>query len=108
VVGEVVRPGELSIPEGGLPMMQAVAMASGMTRDAKTKDIKVYRRKAGSVQPEVVAVNYDQVRKGEQKDIMLEPFDIVEVGKAPKTFMQYLTEFATGIPQRIPIPIKPF
>jgi len=39
---------------------------------------------------------------------MLEPFDIVEVGKAPKTFMQYLTEFATGIPQRIPIPIKPF
>lgn len=108
VVGEVGRPGELSIPEGGLPMMQAVAMASGMTRDAKTRDIKVYRRKPGSVQPEVMAVNFDQVRKGTQKDIMLEPFDIVEVGKAPKSFASYMIDFATGIPNRIPIPVKPF
>jgi len=108
VVGEVVRPGELSIPEGGLPMMQAVAMASGITREAKTKDIKVYRRKPGSVQPEVMTVNYDQVRKGTQKDIVLEPFDIVEVGKAPKSIASYLIDFATGVPNRIPIPIKPF
>jgi polysaccharide export outer membrane protein len=104
VVGEVAKPGELNIPAGGLPMMQAVAMASGMTRNAKTKDIKVYRRKPGSVQPEVIAVNFDQVKKGTQKDIMLEPFDIVEVGKAPKSFSQYLTEFATGLTNRIPIP----
>ena len=88
--------------------MQAVAMASGITREAKTKDIKVYRRKPGSVQPEVMTVNYDQVRKGTQKDIVLEPFDIVEVGKAPKSIASYLIDFATGVPNRIPIPIKPF
>ncbi len=106
VTGEVVRPGEMNIPEGGLTLMQGVAMASGITREAKTKNIKVYRRKEGSTQPEIIIVNYDQIKKGQQKDVMLEPFDIVEVDKAPKKFTDYLIEFATGIPNRIPI--RPF
>ncbi len=108
VTGEVIRPGEMNIPEGGLPLMQAVAMASGITREAKTKNIKVYRRKEGSTQPEIITVNYDQIKKGQQKDVMLEPFDIVEVDKASKKFTDYLMEFVTGVPNRIPIPIKPF
>lgn len=108
VTGEVVRPGEINIPEGGLPLMQAVAMASGITREAKTKTIKVYRRKEGSAEPEVITVNYDDIKKGNQKDVMLEPFDIVEVDKASKKFTDYLLEFVTGVPNRIPIPIRPF
>ncbi len=108
VTGEVIRPGEMNIPEGGLPLMQAVAMASGITREAKTKTIKVYRRKEGSAQPEIITVNYDLIKKGEQKDVMLEPFDIVEVDKAAKKFTDFLLEFVTGVPNRIPIPIRPF
>ena len=107
VVGEVVKPGEMSIPEGGLPLMQAVAMASGMTRDAKTKEIKVYRRKEGSTKPEVIAINYADIKAGTQKDMMLSPFDIVEVGKAKKSFGEILLDAVTGIPSRIPIPIRP-
>ncbi|MGI8812660.1 MAG: SLBB domain-containing protein [Pyrinomonadaceae bacterium] len=105
VTGEVLRPGEMNIPEGGLPLMQAVAMASGINRQAKTKNIKIYRRKPGSTDPEVIKVNYDDIKKGARKDVMLEPFDIVEVDKSPKKFTDYLIEFATGIPNRIPIPI---
>lgn len=105
VTGEVIRPGEMSIPEGGLPLMQAVAMASGITREAKTKEIKVYRRKVGSTEPQVIAVNYDLIRKGEQKDIMLEPFDIVEVGKSRKSVGDIFMDILTGLPNRIPIPI---
>jgi len=108
VVGQVVKPGEMGIPAEGLPLMQALAMASGMMPDAKKSDIKVYRRKPGTVQPEVITVNYNEVRKGGQKDIMLEPFDIVEVGKAPKSFVSYLTDFATGAVNRVPIPVRPF
>lgn len=106
VTGEVMKPGEISIPEGGLPLMQAVAMSSGITREAKTKIIKVYRRKTGTPEPQVINVDYDSIRKGTQKDIMLEPFDIVEVGKASKKFSEYLLELVTGIPNRIPI--RPF
>ena len=105
VTGEVLKPGEMSIPEGGLPLTQAVAMASGITRDAKTKNIKIYRRKMGSSEQQVIVANYDQIKKGAEKDIMLEPFDIVEVDKAAKKFTDYLLEFATGLPNRVPIPI---
>ena len=97
----------MNIPEGGLPLMQAVAMASGMNREAKTKEVKIYRRKPGSSEPQIVAVNYDQIRKGRQKDVMLEPFDIVEVGKANKSIGQIFMELLTGLPGRIPIPIRP-
>lgn len=106
VTGEVMKPGELNIPDGGLPLTQAIAMASGITREAKTKNVKIYRRKAGSPQPEIIAANYDLIKKGEQKDLLLQPFDIVEVDKAGKKFTDYLMEFVTGIPNRIPI--RPF
>lgn len=105
VTGEVVRPGELSIPEGGLPLTQAIAMASGVNREAKTKNVKVYRRKPGLPQPELIAANLDMIKKGNAKDLMLEPGDIVEVGKAAKKFTDILMEFVTGVPNRIPIPI---
>ncbi|MGH9945912.1 MAG: SLBB domain-containing protein [Pyrinomonadaceae bacterium] len=107
VTGEVLKPGEMSIPEGGLPLMQAVAMASGITRDAKTKEIKIYRRRVGATEPQVLVANYDLIRKGEQKDLMLEPFDIVEVGKSKKSIGDIFYEVLVGLPNRIPIPIRP-
>lgn len=96
VVGEVMKSGELLMPEGGLPLMQAIAMASGTTREAKTKEVKVYRRKQGAAQPEVITVNYEAIKKGAQKDLMLEPFDIVEVGKSKKSVFDIVLEIATG------------
>lgn len=108
VTGEVIRPGEFNIPEAGLPLTQAIAMASGITREAKTKNVKIYRRKEGAAQPEVVAVNYDHIKKGQAADVMLQPFDIVEVDKAKKSFGDILLETLSGIPSRIPLPIKPF
>ena len=108
VTGEVNGGGEFNIPPGGLPLMQAIAMARGMTREAKIKDIKIYRRKPGAPEPQIVAANYDLIRKGQQKDVMLEPFDIVEVGKANKSIGQIFMDVLIGLPGRIPLPIKPF
>lgn len=107
VVGEVIRPGEFSIPEGGLPLTQALAMASGTNREAKLKSVKIYRRKAGASNPEMIAANMELIRKGTEKDVMLQPFDIVEVGKAAKSFTDIMLDFVTGIPGRVPIPIRP-
>lgn len=103
VTGEVRKPGEFTLPEEGLPLTQAIAMASGITREAKSKNVKIYRRIAGSPLPDIIAVNYDEIKKGKISDVMLLPFDIIEVDKAPKKFTDYLIEFATGIPNRIPI-----
>ncbi|MEJ7699966.1 MAG: hypothetical protein WKF71_10025 [Pyrinomonadaceae bacterium] len=68
--------------------MQALAMVGGVRREAKTKDIKIYRLKANSKDRETISVNYDSIKKGQQKDVMLEPYDIVEVDKAKKSIQQ--------------------
>jgi len=103
VMGEVRQPGTWDIPEGGLPLTQAIAMSNGLTREAKSKTIKIYRRKQGSTNPDVLVANFEGIRKGTEKDLILQPFDIVEVGKSPKKFTDYLLDFVVGLPNRIPI-----
>ena len=67
-------------------------MVGGVNREAKTKEIKIYRLKENSKDREVIAVNYDLIKKGEQKDVMLEPYDIVEVDKSKKSIGQIIFE----------------
>src|SRR5262249_52857513 len=86
MTGEVKKAGPIDLPASGLPLMQAIAMASGNTNDAKTKQVKIYRRKQGSSQPEVLVANLDAIKSGKEKDVMLQPYDIVEIGKAGETF----------------------
>lgn len=110
VIGEVNLIGkEILVPDTGLPLTQAISQAGGPRREAKTKNVKIYRQIEGAPNPQIISVNYDLIRKGEEKDIMLEPFDIVEVDKSKKSIAQFLLEIATGsvrnvsnvLPQRI-------
>lgn len=108
VVGEVNKPGEVFIPEGGLRLLQALAMASGTTREAKRKQLQLIRRKEGTAQPEVITVNYGTIKKGEIEDVILQPYDIIEVGKAKESVGDIFLKTLTGLPGRVPIPIRPF
>jgi protein involved in polysaccharide export with SLBB domain len=105
VTGEVLKPGEFDLPASGLPLTQAIAMASGKTREAKSKEVKIYRRKPGAAQPEVLVADLNAIKSGKQSDLMLQPYDIVEIGKANKSIGQILLEAITGLPNRVPIPI---
>ena len=96
IIGEVKTTGKILLPEGGLPLTQALAIVGGVNREAKTKDIKIYRRKANSKESEIISANYDKIKKGEQKDIFLSPYDIVEVDKAKKSVLQTVLEIARG------------
>lgn len=96
ITGEVVSPQGIFLKEGGLSLTEAVAKIGGVKREAKTRDIKIYRLKAGSKERDVISVNYDLIKKGKQKDVMLEPYDIVEVDHAKKGIAQTILEIATG------------
>lgn len=95
--GEVNAPQGILLKEGGTTLMDAIAKVNGVNRQAKVKDIKIYRLKPDSKDREVMSVNYDAIKKGEQKDILLQPYDIVEVGKAKKNIAQIAFELATGL-----------
>lgn len=96
ITGEVLSPQGLYLKEGGLSLTEAIAKIGGVNRQAKTKDIKIYRLKDNSKDREIIAVNYDLIKKGEQKDVMLEPYDIVEVDKTTKSIGQTILEIVTG------------
>jgi len=96
ITGEVVAPQGIYLKEGGMSLTEAIAKIGGVKREAKTKDIKIYRLKSNSKDREVISANYDLIKKGEQKDLMLEPYDIVEVDKAKKSIAQTVLELVTG------------
>jgi polysaccharide export outer membrane protein len=109
VIGEVNKLLEIPITESGLSLTEAIAQAGGVSREAKTKNITIRRLKDNSKEREIIAVNYDLIKKGKQKDVVLQPDDIIEVDKAKKSIAQTILEIATGsartlgtsIPQRI-------
>ncbi len=97
MTGEVNAPQGILLKEGGTSLMDAIAKVNGVSRQAKVKDIRIYRLKSNPREPrEVLSVNYDLIKKGEQKDVMLEPYDIVEVGKKQKSIAQIVLDVAIG------------
>lgn len=97
ITGEVASPQGIYLKEGGTTLTEAIAKIGGIRREAKTKDIKIYRLKANSKDREIISVNYDLIKKGEQKDVMLEPYDIVEVDKTKKSIAQIVLETVAGV-----------
>lgn len=109
VIGEVVALREINIPENGLSLMEAVAQAGGLNREAKKKEITIQRLKPNSKEREFLKVNYELIKTGKQKDVMLQPDDIIVVDKTKKSIAQTILEIATGsvqsfsnvLPQRV-------
>lgn len=95
ITGEVVYPQGVLIKDGGLTVYQAVAKIGGPLPKAKTKDIKIYRQKPDATF-EVLSANFDLIRKGQQKDIFLKPYDVIEVSKAKDSVLSLVMKAALG------------
>ncbi len=96
VIGEVNALRELSITEDGLSLSEALAQSGGVRTTAKKKEITIRRLKPNSKEREIITVDYKAIEKGEQKDVRLEPEDIVIVDKTKKSIGQTILEIATG------------
>jgi polysaccharide export outer membrane protein len=112
ITGSVASPNGIYLKEK-LTLGLALAMVGGPRREAKLSDIRIIRRKPGSIEKEIIKVDYAAIRKNLQPDILLKPYDVIEVPEANpfsstrilSTFMGALTgglsTFTTGIPNRI-------
>ncbi|MDD5439050.1 MAG: polysaccharide export protein [Candidatus Omnitrophica bacterium] len=84
VLGEVNSPGKFDMPtEKDVTLLEAIAMAGGFTKDADITKTMVMRVTEG--QKETIKINVkDITEKGQkEKDILLEPEDVVVV---PESF----------------------
>jgi polysaccharide biosynthesis/export protein len=107
VTGSVVTPHEMTLKDG-LTVTQAIMMAGGVTRQAKTDKVHIYRRAAKGGSDDIV-VNFDAIRKGHDKDYPLQAYDIVEVRTAsawsPKQLGDYFLNAAKSTATYLPMTI---
>ena len=97
VTGEVITAQGIYLKDDGLSVSEAIAKVGGPRREAKLKDVRVLRLKPGTKDDrETISVNLVAVKKGLQKDVMLQPFDIVEVGEAKPGLGKQIFDIAVG------------
>ena len=114
IIGQVNALREIKITQNGLSLTEAIAKAGGFGERAKKKEITIRRLKPNSKEREIILVNYKLIADGTQKDIMLEPEDIIVVDKAKKGIAETIFELATGtarrtaglLPQRVFFPVN--
>jgi polysaccharide biosynthesis/export protein len=78
ITGAVVAP-QAIVMKDGMTLARALAMAGGPIRQAKTQEVHVYRQKEGKIGSEDLKYNYEAIRKGQQQDILLQAYDIIDV-----------------------------
>lgn len=81
ITGSVVAPQGVYMREQ-LTLSRALAMVGGVRKEAKTDEIKIYRQKAGSIDQEIINVNFTAIRKNQKPDFVLQAFDVVDVPEA--------------------------
>jgi len=64
LTGAVFSPREV-IMKDGMTLGRAIAMAAGVTRQAKGSEVHIYRQKDGKIGSEDMKINYDAIKKGQ-------------------------------------------
>jgi polysaccharide export outer membrane protein len=108
VTGAVLAPQPIFMKDQ-LTLGRAIAMAGGAQRLANTGEVHIYRKKDGEIGQEDLTYNYDAIKKGRDKDVLLQPYDIIDVrnsgsfsGKNLKDLFLNMTKGTVGfLPQRI-------
>lgn len=81
VTGSVNSPQGIYMREQ-LTLGRAIAMVGGARKEAKLNDVRIYRQKPGSPDQETIRVDYAAVKKNKQPDVLLQPYDIIEIPEA--------------------------
>jgi len=81
ITGSVVAPGGIMLRDQ-LTLSRALAMVGGPRAEAKLSEIRIYRQKAGSTALDVLKVNFSAIKKNEQPDVFLKPFDVIDVSES--------------------------
>jgi polysaccharide export outer membrane protein len=108
VTGAVLAPQPIFMKDQ-LTLGRAIAMAGGAQRLANTSEVHIYRKKDGQIGQEDLKYNFDAIKKGRVKDVLLQPYDIIDVpnsgsfsGKNLKDLFLNMTKGSVGfLPQRL-------
>ncbi len=81
ITGAVQAPGGVYLRDQ-LMLSRALAMVGGVRKEAKTSDVRIYRQIVGSANQEVITVDLAAIKKNQKPDVLLQPYDVIEVPEA--------------------------
>ena len=110
VTGLVIQPGPIVLKEH-MTLQRAIAQAGGLQRLAKS-EVFIYRQKEGANGIEPLKFNYDDIKKGRAQDPLLQPYDIIDVGRSSTFSAKGMADLFRGmatstmgiVPQRVMVP----
>lgn len=99
VTGSVLTPQALYLTDN-LTVQRALAAAGGVKNEAKMNDVRIYRQKPGATTQEIIRVDFAAIKKNQKPDVLLQPFDTIDVPEAgmfsPSRLGQTLFSAITG------------
>jgi polysaccharide export outer membrane protein len=104
ITGSVVNPTGVYVRDQ-LTLSLALAMVGGVRKEANVSEVLIYRLKPNSAERETIKVDLAAIKKSRKADVLLRPFDWVEVpeagpltgGRLPKTLLDFLTGGARSV-----------
>ncbi len=78
VYGEVLKPGTYFL-EDNMTVLKAISSAGGFTKYGSSSRVKILRPKSDAAGYDMIKVNMKLIMNGLEKDVVLEPGDIVQV-----------------------------
>ena len=81
ITGAVNSPGGIYLREQ-LTLSLALAMVGGARKEAKLNEVRVYRQVPGSTKQDVLSVDVAAIKKKQQPDFVLQPYDVIEVSES--------------------------
>ena len=102
VIGEVKKPGEITLKGDGLSVLQAVSTAEGLGSTAAGQKSKIVRITPGTSERKDIPVDVNKILAGRSEDIALRPNDILVVPssipkKAAGRALEAAIQTVTGI-----------
>ena len=81
ITGSVNQPQGIYIRDQ-LTLSRALGMVGGLRKEAKASDIRIYRQKPGQSEQDTIVADLNAIKKKEKPDVLLQPYDIIEVPEA--------------------------
>lgn len=82
VIGGVANPKQIA-SRAQTTLTRAISSAGGVTKNADVKKITIYRREG--LETKTIEADLEAINNGKNEDLVLKPFDVVEVGQNGRT-----------------------
>jgi polysaccharide biosynthesis/export protein len=104
ITGSVVSPGGIMMRDN-LTLSRALAMVGGTRKEAKVSEIRIYRQIPGSLNQEILKVDFGAIKKNQTTDVLLKPYDVIDVSENGIGLVDVLAGiFMSGVRHSVPIP----